>query len=163
MNVHDVLKFAFGTSHYILTSYIKDLDQKDLLLRPVEGMNPIAWQLGHLIASEYTAIEAIKPGSCPDLPEGFLDRHAKDGGKVTPDTEFSALEEYLSLFEAQRAATMAVLEGLSPEDLDAPGPESMRDYAPTVGAALLMQSMHETMHTGQFVAVRRLSQKPVVI
>lgn len=163
MNAHNVIKEAFGTSHHILTSYIKDLDQKDLFLRPVAGMNHLAWQVGHLIASEYSAIEAIKPGTCPALPEGFLETHSTDNAQNDSEEGFCDLDTYLSLYESQRQATVSLLESLSDEDLDAPGPESMRAYAPTVGSALLMQAMHETMHTGQFVPVRRMAGKPVVI
>ncbi len=37
----------------------------DLRLRPVEGMHPIALQLGHLIVGENAFANMIKPGSAP--------------------------------------------------------------------------------------------------
>ena len=39
--------------------------------------------------------------------------------------------------------------------LDDPGPEPMREYAPTVAVVLTMLGAHWLMHAGQFVAVRR--------
>ena len=38
--------------------------------------------------------------------------------------------------------------------------EAMRDYAPTVGAVLLLIGNHWMMHAGQFVPVRRKLGRP---
>ena len=40
-----------------------DLSDADLLVRPAPSANHIAWQLGHLIASERNLVEAAAPGS----------------------------------------------------------------------------------------------------
>jgi hypothetical protein len=52
---------------------------------------------------------------------------------------------------------------VSDADLDAEGPERSRKMLPTVGSVFLMVGTHVLMHVGQFVAVRRQAQKPVVI
>ena len=38
-------------------------------------MNPIALQLGHLIASERMIVEMVTPGVSPPLPAGFAEKH----------------------------------------------------------------------------------------
>src|ERR1700760_3937994 len=71
MHPKDLIRQNLDFSDRLVKAYVEDLDDESLLLRPVEGMNHIAWQLGHLISSERRMVEAIKPGSCPALPEGF--------------------------------------------------------------------------------------------
>lgn len=163
MDAHSLLKSAFATSHYILTVYLKDLEEKDIMISPVEGMNPIAWQLGHLIINEHRAIEGVRPGSAPDLPDGFEQNHSTAALDRPGEAGYLSIKEYLKLFEQLRGATMKLIESLTAEDLDAPAPEHMRHYARTAGDALLVQAIHETQHAGQFVAVRKLRNKPVVI
>lgn len=164
MHAKDVILQSFGLNDNILNAYLGDLSDSDLLLRPVPGQNHIAWQLGHLISSERAMVEAVKPGSCPPLPAGFDEAHdTKTAPKSDDASKFLGKDRYLELYRAQRAATKKVLEGLSDADLDAPGPEMIREIAPTVGATMVLLGDHITMHVGQFVSVRRKLQKPVTI
>jgi hypothetical protein len=163
MNAKDVMTRVFGMGDYILNSYLGDLDDADLLLRPVEGQNHIAWQLGHLISSERRMVEGVKPGASPLLPAGFDDAHNKEASKSTETRGFLTKQQYLDLFKKQRAATLAVLESLSDADLERPGPESMRPIAPTMGATFTLAGEHVLMHVGQFVSVRKKLKKPVTI
>ena len=52
MGPKDVIKQTLDMSDFILNKYIDDLSDADLRVRPIEGMHPIALQLGHLIAGE---------------------------------------------------------------------------------------------------------------
>ncbi|SIN91091.1 DinB superfamily protein [Singulisphaera sp. GP187] len=163
MNAKDVIRCTLGHSDLILKSYVNDLDDAELQLSPLEGMNCIAWQLGHLISSERGMVEGVKPGSCPPLPAGFDENHGKNKGQTDNSANYLSKSEYLALLEAQREATKAVLDGLSDEELDAPAPERMQRMCPTVGSVMLLTGNHVLMHLGQFVAVRRKLNKPVVI
>ena len=49
----DVIKNTIDMGHMVLTTYLSDLSDADLMVRAVPGTNHIAWQLGHLIASEH--------------------------------------------------------------------------------------------------------------
>src|SRR3954447_6545146 len=131
MNAKDVFKSTFGMGDAVLNAYLGDLSDADLLLRPVEGQNHIAWQLGHLISTERMFVDLIKPGSSPALPEGFDAAHTRDTSGSDDPAKFESKQRYLELYQAQRAATLKVLEELSDADLDAPGPERVRRMAPT--------------------------------
>ena len=72
MNARQALKESMDSPTMIAKAYLEDLSDADLLVRPVEGANHIAWQLGHLINSEHSMIELICPGSMPPLPEGCI-------------------------------------------------------------------------------------------
>jgi hypothetical protein len=162
MNVKDPIRTTLAMSEMILGGYIADLTDSDLLVRAVPGMNPIAWQLGHLISSERGMMEKIVPGSCPALPEGFDEFHGRDRATSDDASGYLSLAKYQELMTAQRAATKQILESIPESDLDHAG-EGFPPYAPTYGAMLNMVGIHGLMHAGQFVAVRRMLGKPVTI
>lgn len=163
MHAKDALLQTLDMNERILGEYVGDLGDADLLLRPVEGQNHIAWQIGHLISTERVMVEAIKPGSCPPLPDGFDEVHGRDATQSDDPSRFASKERYLELFRAQRAATKAVLDSLTDADLDAPAPERTRKRFPTVGLTFGLMGSHVLMHVGQFVSVRRKLKKPVTI
>jgi uncharacterized damage-inducible protein DinB len=160
MGPKDVIRNTLDTSDFIIKKYIEDLSDADLRLRPVEGMHPIALQLGHLIVAERLFKEWIKPGSAPPLPEGFAEAHdiKKPEGA---DSRFATKGEYLKLWDQQRAATIALLESVSDADLDENPGGRLPEFIPTVAAALNMAGVHAINHSGQFVAVRRVLNKPI--
>lgn len=163
MNTAEAMRMAINGAQRVLDSYVSDLEEKDLFVRALPDTNHIAWHMGHLISSENSMMDAIRPGSCPKLPEGFKAAHAKENSKSDDISKFSSKAQYLDLIKKQRAATFAVLETLSDSDFDKPGPERLRSYAPTIGAVMILQANHILMHAGQFVAIRRKLGKPVLI
>lgn len=163
MIAKDVIRQTLDMGESIVRTYVNDLEDADLRLRPAEGMNPIAWQLGHLLAYERMMVEGIKPDSSPPLPDGFEAAHAPEAAKSNDFAGLKTKAEYLKLWQAQRAATKAVLDGLSDAELDSPAPERFRRMWPTVGAVLTLVGNHTLMHVGQFILVRRTLGKPVLI
>jgi len=163
MNAKDAILKVYDGAENITKSYLTDLTAADLLVRPVPGQNHIAWQLGHLIATEKKFVDAIKPGVSPALPENFDDGHGRQQTNVDDPSKYLAPEEYLRLYATQREATKQVLAETSDADLDAPGPEFARRMAATLGATLLLVGTHQLMHVGQFVSVRRKLGKPVTM
>ena len=163
MGGKDAIKTALGQSQFILQTYLSDLSDADLLVRPAEGANHIAWQLGHLITSE-VRLTADVPGATPtELPPGFAEKHAKDVAGAAETSGFPTKAQYLELLDKVRANTLATLDKLSDADLDRPNTGPMAKMAPTVGALLVLVSNHTLMHAGQFTVVRRKLGKPVVI
>jgi hypothetical protein len=159
----DMIKATVAMTDRMVQSYLGDLDDADLLLRPVDGMNHIAWQLGHLIGSERWFVEQIKPGASPALPEGFEAAHKKETAGVNDASKFHTKAEYLSLWKKQRDASLAVLDGFSEADLAKPSPEIVRKFCPTVAETMNMIGLHPMMHLGQWVAVRRKLKKPITM
>ena len=112
MTAKDVIRQSIEMADMMMGKYLEDLDDAAFMRRSVDGMNTIAWQMGHLISSERNSIEAIKPGSCPALPEGFDEKHNKEAAASDDPKAFLTKDEYLAIWKAQRAATMALLESL---------------------------------------------------
>lgn len=163
MNTKEAIGATMATSSMILSSYAGDLTDEELMTRPAEGCNHLAWQLGHLIASECSLLEMVAPGAAAELPEGFAEKHSKETIGDDDPANFCTKQEYLDLFEKVHAATLAALEKCSDEDLDKPGPEHFAQMFPTVGHLYVLIATHGMMHAGQFVPVRRKLGKPVVI
>jgi hypothetical protein len=165
MNAIQAIQAAAASSDRVLKSYVGDLTDAELLHRPHAECNCIAWQLGHLVVSQWGLLKMLHPSVTPPaLPEGFAEKHGRENADRNNPEGFWTKDEYLALYDAARAATLEVLDGINEADLDAPNPfERFREVFPTVGSMYLLAATHPMMHAGQFVPVRRELGKPVVI
>ncbi len=160
MNAHDVIRDSLRIADAVWKPYVADLSDEELLVRPVDGANHIAWQLGHLISSEREMVEQICPGSMPALPEGFGQAYTSETSQRDDAASFHKKDEYLSLFETVRAATLEALGRLSAEQLDQQAPEHLQQIAPTFGAVFDLIGAHWLMHAGQWAVIRRKLGRP---
>ncbi|MFA6046820.1 MAG: DinB family protein [Phycisphaerales bacterium] len=159
MNPKDVIRQVIEGSDMILRAYVSDLGERDLMVRSVPGTNHIAWQLGHMIGGTAMMIGALGRAA-PQLPPGFAEAHGKETASCDDPSKFFTKEQYLDLLDRTKAAALAAVDATPEGDLEKPGPESMREYAPTVSAVLLILGQHWLMHAGQFVPIRRKLGKP---
>ena len=155
MSLAEHLKTSLELPTYIVNHYLEDLTDADLFVRPVEKMNHIAWQLGHLISSEYFHITEVFPNSMPVLPTDFKEKYTKETAISENPANFHTKAEYLKLMQEQRQGTLSVLAGLSDQQLMQPSPESVKYLGPTVGCVFSGESTHWMMHAGQWAVVRR--------
>ena len=158
----NIIKSSLDMSAFCVNSYLEDLSDEDLLKRPVDGANHIAWQLGHLITSEHGLINMVCPDSMPDLLDGFAACYTKETSTFNDASAFHEKDVYRAEMNKQRAGTLAALEKLSEPDLELPAPEQIREYSPTVGATFALQATHWMMHSGQWVIVRRILGRPAL-
>lgn len=163
MTAKDAIKTALISTQNLLTWYVSDLADADLLVRPTPGANHSAWQLGHLIFAEPYLIGLLGiAASYPALPEGYAQRYGKEGAAYDGPAGFATKAEYVDLFQRTRQATLAALADLPEADLDKPTPGKMGQFAPTFAAMFLLVSNHTLMHGGQITVVRRKLGKPVL-
>ncbi len=161
MNAKDVIRQVIDFSHMVVGAYVADLSDADLLVRSVPGANHIAWQLGHAIMATQGMIAALGQ-KAPALPEGFADAYSPETAKSDDPAKFLKKAEYVALLDLMKAASLGAVDATPDADLDKPGPEEMREYAPTVTSVLLILGAHLMMHAGQFVPIRRKLGKPVL-
>jgi hypothetical protein len=161
MNAKDALRQVIEFGHMLTTFYLDGLGDADLLVRSVPGANHIAWQLGHLVAgTRHMLLQLGRPA--PDLPPGFEAAYTPDTASCDDPDKFHSKAEYQSLLAQMKAASLAAVDATPEDQLDASGPEDMREYAPNVAAVLMLLGSHLTMHAGQFVPIRRkLGQPPL--
>jgi len=163
MNAKDAIRSSTNLSSMVLKTYISDLEDADLMRRPGEGCTHLAWQLGHLIASEVQLLNAVAPGQGVELPADFAAAHAKDQCSNDDPAAFQKKDAYIDLFDKVRAASLAALDGYAEADLDNPAPEDFRQFCPTMGDMFTLIATHPMMHAGQFVVVRRQLGKPILM
>lgn len=163
MNTKDAISSSANLSTLVLETYISDLDDADLMCRPAEGCNHLAWQLGHLISSEVQLLNFIAPDQGVELPDGFAEAHSKEKSDNDDPAGFLGKPAYVELFDKVRAASLAALDAYAESDLDNPAPEDFREFCPTMGDMFTLIATHPLMHAGQFVVVRRQLGKPILM
>lgn len=162
MDAKGAIRGAMDFSSMVFKGYLSDLQDSELLNSPGEGCNCLAWQVGHLIASEVNLLESFSPGSAAELPDGFVDAHSKEVAASGDTSKYLSLADYMALFDSVRAGTLAALDGTSESELDAESPEHFRGFCPTIGHMFILIGTHPMMHAGQCVPVRRRLGKPVM-
>lgn len=162
MSFQSVAQELLGTSRYVMTAYLSDMTDEDILVCPVPGAHHAAWQLGHLISNERRMVEGVRSGSGIELPIDFEIAHGKD---VALDAVRGALPiaHYVELLRSQREKTLSLLSQLSESDFERPAPDFMRGYAKHVSSVFLSIASHELMHAGQIAVIRRLLGKAIVV
>ena len=161
MQAKDAIRQGIELSHFVVRAYVDDLSDADLLVRPVPAANHAAWQLGHLITATAHMLEAIGQKT-PALPAGFAEKHLKETANSDDPAQFAKKEEYVALANQMKEASLVAVATTPDDQLDAPGPEAMREYAPTVASVLQLLGSHWLMHAGQFTVIRRKLGRPVL-
>src|SRR5260370_16887873 len=163
MNAKEAIRTSLKTAKSMMTMFLNDVSEADILVRAVPSANHIAWQLGHLIASECRLGQRLPGATYPELPAGFSEQHTKDTSKIDPPKGFGTKAQYLELFNKVREATLANLDRLTEADFDKPTTGDISKMAPNLGSILLLAANHALMHVGQFTVVRRKLGKPNVM
>ena len=151
-------------SMMVLKAYVGDLTDKEILTSPGDGCNSVAYQLGHLISSQVGLLKLVTTETpIPKLPEGFAEHHDSAASKKSDWKSFGTLQTYLDLFDRVNDSVKTSLKTMDPTKLDEQGPESMRAFCPTIGHVYILMATHPMMHVGQFVPVRRMLGKSIVM
>ncbi len=162
MITYEAVEATLRMADTIMHGLLGDLSDQDLMVRPVDGSNHIAWQLGHLVSSEYWMISQVCDQVEMTLPADWPAKYSKEAASSDDPAYFDTKDTYLEAYAAQRQATLEVLKTLPEEQLTEPGPEALRTTVPTVGELFLFQAHHQLMHAGQFTCVRRKLGKPIL-
>ena len=163
MGPKDVIRTVAQTNDFVIKTYLQDLTDADLLLRPVPSANHIAWQMGHLIRAELELLKIISAANTVPLPADWDSVHSKEAAGTEPPVGFRSKAEYMELYAKVRENSTKVLGTLADSDLEKPTSGRMASFAPTWGALLVLIANHPMMHAGQIAVLRRKLGKPIVI
>jgi hypothetical protein len=164
MKATDVLARGQTSALKMLEATVADFSDEEMLARPCSGANHPLWQVGHLCVAETAVMNAIKPGSMPELPAGFADRFANKKTNHIDDPKLLApKKEVVELLGKVVQAVSAATKTFSDADLEKPAPERFQKFFPTVGDVLQMEASHIMMHVGQIQAARRKLGKPILM
>jgi uncharacterized damage-inducible protein DinB len=159
MDIKQAIHSSLAQADMVVDSYLGDLKDEDLLVRPIPGSNHIAWQLGHLISAERHLIDRVAPGKHEPLPPGFDAAHKKETAAIDDASKFLSKDEYQRLARQVRAETLRAVQDMAPADFDR-AVEKMPPTVKTVGDMFFFVSMHWLMHAGQWAVVRRKLGRP---
>ncbi len=160
MDAREAIRLSIDMGNLVSMSYLEDLTDEEMMRRPHPKCNHINWQVGHLISSEHHMVSMVRPGSMPDLPEGFNEKYNPANAGSDDPSAFCRKSELLSLAEQVRNGTLEALSQCSDSDLDVEAPESMRSHVKNLGALFSLQGSHWLMHAGQWAVVRRQLGRP---
>src|SRR5260370_9477251 len=113
MNAKEAIRISLGASQRLLPMYLGDLSDADILVRPVPNANHIAWQLGHVIASECRLGKQLPGAEYPELPAGFAEHHAKHTAGMDPPKNFGTKPPNLNVSNKGRQPPLAMLARLA--------------------------------------------------
>ncbi len=147
----------------MLKGYLTDLTPDQWFWTPGEGLTHIAWQIGHLAASEYALllkrVRGVEEADKRFMPDEFF-AHFSRGSTPTPEPAANPpVEEILRTFDDVHDRCIAAVEGYDEGQLDQPLDQPHPVFT-TKLAAIEYQPVHEAMHIGQIVLLRRLMGKP---
>ena len=160
MDGKELLIGTYRNQASMLQMHLGDFSEADMLVRPVENANHVAWQLGHLVNSTTNLINSVSPGAMPPLEPAFAERHGYNGTKLNDG--FESKEQLLRRFNAVNDAAIKWLENLSDVGAARGTPDKIKGFAPTVASLAYALPQHAMMHVGQIQVIRRKLGKPIL-
>jgi hypothetical protein len=148
---------------FMMKRVLEDLNEADLMTRPVAGANHPIWQLGHLVLAEANLVNGAQAGAVPPPPAVFVEKFKKDNCKIDDPSFFPKKAEILDVMTNGRNATVAWVKSLSPADLDRAITGPTARFADSIGLMLVNLPWHGAMHVGQIQVLRRKLGKPVLM
>jgi len=153
--VRDQIIFARENTNLILA----DISPDRWYEQPVEGVNHVAWQVGHIAMAQYGLALLRQRGRQPLdrelMPKLFMRAFAKDSTPAGSPDGAVPVAEIQDVFDRIHGQVLKELETYPLEQL---GEDVEPPYVgqPTRLGALLMSAHHEMLHAGQIGMMRRL-------
>lgn len=154
---HLIDRLRFARAYTV--DLIKDLDEGLWFRQPAEGITHIAWQVGHIAASQHSLCLRRIHGERPEdnrlLPEGFRELFGKGSVPVADPDASPTVVQIRKVFDDVHAAALASCSGLTEDTLeeavDPPHPAFSNKFG-----AIRFAADHELIHAGQIALLRRL-------
>lgn len=143
---------------------IADIKDEPLRRPTNNGGNHPLWVLGHLAHSESQLFDVFILGKENRFPE-LAAMFSMKSEPSSDASRYPSMDELMEKFTAVRAESLAHLESLTDEDLDAPTnvPEDMAAFFGTVGLCYAALANHQMFHGGQVADARRAAGRPALM
>ena len=165
MNALDYIRAGLNASAGLSLTLLDDMRDAPMQAPTAKGGNPPHWILGHLAYAESNVIEHIIRGNENPLIEwkGVFGAQQQPGADAQA---YPAWDQVRAKFDEVRANTMAFVDGLTEADLETPTkncPPGREQMFGTVGACLLVLTLHPMMHYGQVADARRMAGRSPIV
>jgi len=165
MSLNDAMLMVIAHARNQTLKLVADLSDEQLAVQPAPKVNHAAWVLGHLLVVDY-GFRALVTG---EPAPAWVDETVKAtyGNKSEPSadkTKYKPKQFYIEKMAEVREQIMTRLKAMTAADFDAPHPDpARRERFPTVGHMVMFYgTWHETYHSGQLSAWRRVQGLPAV-
>lgn len=140
---------------------ITDVEEAKWFDMPAGGIGHVAWQLGHLAASQVALVHMRCFGKkfTDVAPDSFRKTFGRGSEPVADRTKYPPLGEIRSEFDRIQADVLKLVSGLPDAALDEPAGAEPHPMFTTRCGAVGMVALHETFHAGQIAVLRRLFGK----
>lgn len=157
MRMSDLLINRLQTGRKWTHSLISDIDEARWFEMPNGVTGHVAWQLGHIAASQVVLLHNRCFGKAftDVLPDAMRLTFARGSTPVADSSKYPSIVEIRSMFERVHNDAIERVRTLGEADFDAPAGDEPHPLFRNKGEAILMAAMHETFHAGQIAMIRR--------
>lgn len=152
---------ALGFSRKCITGMLEGIPVDKRTFHPADG-NHVIWVLGHLAWSDDYFMNELAGAErkCPESWNGLFGM----GSEPTNDADaYPSYDEILGHFHDRREALIDWFTSVDDSRLNEPLKEDWKSFAENLGGLMNSIAIHEGMHTGQIMDVRRALKLPRVI
>ena len=143
-------------------TFLEDLEPAQWFWQPAEGMNHIAWHVGHLAFAQYfLCMKRVRDRVESDeglISTKFLKRYKRESKPDPLPENNETIDELLRVFHGVFDQSLGVLADHTDASLDVPTSPPHPIFSTKLGAVNWCPQ-HEMMHAGQIVLLRRLMGK----
>jgi len=150
---------ALRMSRRILHEILDSLTEEQAMHVPVKGGNHALWTMGHLAMADQFFLKEIG-GIEPSLPADWESIFGWGHPCQTDATVFPPVSDVRKAMDTKREEVLAWFESMTEDQLDAATGDEWRDFAPTVRDLIGAMSIHEGVHSGQLMVVRKSLELP---
>ena len=140
-------------------SLLEAIDQKHWFQQPVEEINHVAWQVGHLAMAQYGLVLFRQRGrklEDTELMSSAFRKKFSRGSTPNQDPEFyPSIQEIINVYDRVYSQSMEELATYPVDHLNEPVDNPYAAY-PTKLGCLIFCAHHEMLHAGQIGMLRRL-------
>jgi len=151
-----------GVARDFLDKALADFTGDQWLHQPCDGVNHALFNVGHLAASDAFFLKAIG-GSSSAVPESWNELFGMGAEPKADAGAYPSPEETTAVLKQVRADLVAHFKSLSEADLAKPVNEPLNDVAKTLAALPSFIAMHDGMHAGQVLTLRKSLKKPYIM
>lgn len=161
MKTTDLLIERLAAARRWTTTLLEDIEETRWFESPAPGIQHIAWQVGHVAASQAVLIHnrCLNIPVAQVVPESITKQFGRGSKPVGDPAAYPPLAEIRGLFDGVQADCLARIRQMTESDIDLPAYGDPHPMFAKRGEAVAMAVMHEAFHAGQIALTRRLFGK----
>lgn len=142
-------------------SLLADIEEDRWFEMPATGVGHVAWQVGHLAASQIVLIHV----RCFDMaytdvaPDVIRTSFGRGSTPVASPAAYPPLAEIRSLFDRIHEDAIGRIGGMTDHELDERAGQEPHPLFSDKAGAIGTAALHETFHAGQLAMIRRIFGK----